>query len=132
MIRTRVSSNKIIQGKNSDSTIKGCISIENTNNVIIKNLNITNPDGVATGDGIEVSGSTKVFITRGTIYDCADGAIDIVRASDFVTVSWCRFRYPNQREHNFTNLIANGDNVSTDAGKLHVTMHHNWYDNGCD
>lgn len=128
----KVTSNKTIQGKNSNSTIKGCISIKRVDNVIIRNLNITNPDDAGTGDGIEVSESSKVFITKCTFYDCADGSIDIVRASDFVTVSWCKFSYINQREHNFVNLIGNGDNVPTDAGKLHVTMHHNWYDNGCD
>ena len=128
----KVSSNKTIQGKDLNSTIKGCISIKNVNNVIIKNLNITNPDGAGTGDGIEVSGSTKVFVTKCTFYDCSDGSLDVVRASDFVTISWCRFRYINQREHNFVNLIGNSDSASNDAGKLHVTLHHNWYDIGCD
>jgi pectate lyase len=128
----KVASDKTIQGKNSNSTIKGCISIKRVNNVIIRNLNITNPDGAGTGDGIEISGSTKVFVTKCTFYDCSDGSLDVVRASDFVTISWCRFRYINQREHNFVNLIGNSDSASNDAGKLHVTLHHNWYDTGCD
>ena len=80
-----VASNKTIQGKDSNSTIKGCISNKRVNNVIIRNLNITNPNGAGTGDGIEISGSTKVFVTKCTFYDCADGSLDIVRASDFVT-----------------------------------------------
>ncbi|MFZ5989217.1 MAG: anti-sigma-I factor RsgI family protein [Bacillota bacterium] len=121
----RVKSDKTIQGKDSSSTIKGNISISNVSNVIIKNLNITNPSGAGSGDGIEVSESTKVFITKCTFTDCADGSLDIVRGSDYVTVSWCRFR------DNTPSLIGNGDNVTTDAGKLHVTMHHNWYDSGC-
>ena len=33
-----VASNKTIQGKDSNSTIKGCISIKRVNNVIIRNL----------------------------------------------------------------------------------------------
>jgi pectate lyase len=126
-----VKSNKTIIGANSSSGVIGCLSVSNVSNVHIQNLNITNPSGVGTGDGIEVSGSTRVFITKCAFNNCSDGALDIVRASDNVTVSWCRFGYTGQTAHNFANLIGNGDNVTTDRGKLHVTMHHNWYDAGC-
>ena len=126
-----VKSNKTIIGANSSAGVIGCLRLSGVSNVIIQNLNITNPSGVGTGDGIEVSGSTKVFITKCTVTDCSDGEIDIVRAADNVTVSWCRFRYASQSSHKFVNLIGNGDDVTTDRGKLHVTMHHNWYDAGC-
>ncbi|MCS3799593.1 polysaccharide lyase family 1 protein [Niastella sp. OAS944] len=126
-----VKSNKTIVGANSSSGIIGCLSVSNVSNVHIQNLNITNPSAAGSGDGIEVSGSTKVFITKCAFNNCSDGALDIVRASDNVTVSWCRFNYSSQTAHNFVNLIGNGDDVTTDRGKLHVTMHHNWYDAGC-
>lgn len=126
-----VKSNKTIIGANSSSGVIGCLSVSNVSNVHIQNLNITNPSGVGTGDGLEVSGSTKVFITKCAFNNCSDGSLDIVRASDNVTVSWCRFNYSSQTAHNFVNLIGNGDDVTTDRGKLHVTMHHNWYDAGC-
>ncbi|OQP58293.1 hypothetical protein A3860_08220 [Niastella vici] len=126
-----VKSNKTIIGANSSAGVIGCLRLSGVSNVIIQNLTITNPSGVGTGDGIEVSGSTKVFIHKCTFTDCADGECDIVRAADNVTVSWCRFRYASQSSHKFVNLIGNGDDVTTDRGKLHVTMHHNWYDAGC-
>ncbi|MBO9204424.1 MULTISPECIES: pectate lyase family protein [Niastella] len=126
-----INSNKTIIGANSSSGVIGCLSVSNKTNVIIQNLNITNPSGVGTGDGLEISGSTKVFVTKCAFNNCADGALDIVRASDNVTVSWCKFNYSSQTTHNFVNLIGNGDDVTTDRGKLHVTMHHNWYDAGC-
>ena len=126
-----VKSNKTIIGANSSAGVIGCLRLSGVSNVIIQNLNITNPSGVGTGDGIEVSGSTRVFITKCAFNNCSDGSLDIVRASDNVTVSWCRFRYSSQTSHNFVNLIGNGDDVTTDRGKLHVTMHHNWYDAGC-
>jgi len=126
-----VKSNKTIIGANSSAGVIGCLRLSGVSNVIIQNLNITNPSGVGTGDGVEVSGSTKVFIHKCTFTDCSDGELDIVRAADNVTVSWCRFRYASQSSHKFVNLIGNGDDVTTDRGKLHVTMHHNWYDAGC-
>jgi pectate lyase len=129
--QVNVKSNKTIIGANSSSGIIGCLRLSGVSNVIIQNLNITNPSGAGTGDGIEVSGSTKVFIHKITFTDCSDGECDIVRAADNVTVSWCRFRYASQSSHKYVNLIGNGDDATGDRGKLHVTMHHNWYDAGC-
>lgn len=129
--QVNVKSNKTIIGANSSSGIIGCLRLSGVSNVIIQNLNITNPSGAGTGDGIEVSGSTRVFIHKVTFTDCSDGECDIVRASDLVTVSWCRFRYASQSSHKFVNLIGNSDDATGDRGKLRVTMHHNWYDAGC-
>jgi pectate lyase len=126
-----VKSNKTIIGANSSSGVIGCLRLSGVSNVIIQNLNITNPSGAGTGDGIEISGSTRVFVHKCTFTDCADGELDIVRAADYVTVSWCRFRYASQSSHKYVNLIGNGDDATGDRGKLHVTMHHNWYDAGC-
>jgi pectate lyase len=126
-----VKSNKTIIGANSSAGVIGCLRLSGVSNVIIQNLNITNPSGVGTGDGIEVSGSTRVFIHKCSFNNCSDGELDIVRAADNVTVSWSRFQYSNQSAHRYVNLIGNGDDVTSDRGKLHVTMHHNWYDAGC-
>lgn len=126
-----VKSNKTIIGANSSSGVIGCLRLSGVSNVIIQNLNITNPSGAGTGDGIEISGSTRVFVTKCTFTDCSDGELDIVRAADLVTVSWCRFRYASQSSHRYVNLIGNGDGATGDRGKLRVTMHHNWYDARC-
>lgn len=54
-----------------------------------------------------------------------DGAVDIVRASDWVTLSWNYFH-----NHYKTNLIGNDDTFrDIDSGHLHVTLHHNRYEN---
>ncbi len=125
-----INSNKTIIGADSNAGIKGNLRVNSRSNVIIQNLNLTNPNGAGTGDGLEISTSTRVFVTKCTFTDSKDGNLDIVRASDNVTVSWCRFRYVNQTSHNFCNLIGNSDSATGDRGKLHVTMHHNWYDIG--
>lgn len=53
-----------------------------------------------------------------------DGAVDIIRASDWVTVSWNYFH-----NHYKTNLIGNDDTFrDIDFGHLHVTLHHNRYE----
>lgn len=53
-----------------------------------------------------------------------DGALDIGKGSQFVTVSWCHFQ-----NHDKTLLIGYGSNFTIDEGKLQVTLHHNYFEN---
>ena len=123
-----IGSNKTVVGKDSASGLYGgCVRVRGSN-YIFQNLTI----GPSATDAMEVSGATKVFVHKCSLYDGADGSLDIVRGSDNVTVSWCKFYYVNQTSHLNTILIGNGDNVTSDAGKLHVTMHHNWFAEKCD
>lgn len=128
----QITSNKTIQGANASATVNANLYCgSSTKNVIIRNLNITNPSGVGDGDGITVTGATNIFIDHCTFTDCSDGECDIVLKADSVTLSWCRFRYINQTTHKYVNLIGNSDGATGDAGKLHVTIHHCWYDQNC-
>jgi pectate lyase len=121
--------NKTIKGANSGATVKGTIQLSGVNNVIIQNLNISaNTGAAASNDGISVNGSTNVYITKCTVYDCTDGNIDVCKGSDYVTVSWCKFYYTRDNGHNFSNLIGSSD---TDTGGYHHTWHHNWWSTGC-
>jgi pectate lyase len=123
-----VGSNKTIIGANAQSGLYGgTIKIQGSN-YIIQNL-IIGPH--SDNDAMEVSGATNVFIHKCEFYDGGDGNLDIVRGSDYVTVSWCKFYYINQTNHKLSVLIGNGDNVTSDEGKLHVTMHHCWFADGC-
>lgn len=113
--------NKTIEGVGHDATIIGNLDLsgsQSCDNVIIRNLNITNP----AGDGITVWRATNIFITHCNIYDCGDGAIDMNNGTDYITVSWCRFYYPSMAAHRFVHI----------ADQAHITFHHNWYDTGCD
>ncbi|MET9353960.1 pectate lyase [Streptomyces sp. NPDC006617] len=102
------------------------------------------PTDTATGawnseyDGLVVYGSTHVWIDHNTltdgrypdsslpeyfgqIYQQHDGLADIVRGSNYVTVSWNSFE-----NHDKTMLIGNSDSAAADdTGKLKVTLHHN-------
>lgn len=133
--KVNIKPNKTIRGIGSNPTIIGNLAFENdypVANVIIEELNITNPDDYGEGDGITIKWVSDIFITKCTVYECADGCIDITRESDYITVSWCKFHYVSQPDHRFVNLIGGGDSHTGDRGKLHCTFHHNWYSSDCD
>ncbi|MFI7429401.1 RICIN domain-containing protein [Micromonospora sp. NPDC049836] len=117
----RVRSNKTILG-NAGATIAGCgLNISGDRNVIIRNLTFRDWDD----DAINVQESaTNVWIDHNTFTHGYDGAVDIKRGSDFVTVSWNRVY-----NHDKTMLLGHSDdNGAQDSGHLRVTYHHNWFD----
>ena len=128
-----VTSNKTIQGADSNATIDGDLYIGNgVNNVIVQNLNFTNPSNKGEGDGITIKQGNNVFINHCTFTDCTDGEIDFAKGSDSITISWCRFRYITQSTHRNVNLIGASDSDSLlDRGRLHITFHHCWWDQLC-
>jgi pectate lyase/fibronectin type 3 domain-containing protein len=130
-------SNKTIIGLGSNAKIDGTILCRMeggvpVSNIIFQNLTVTNPRSLFEGDGIQIKyGIKNVWVDHCTFYDCADGCVDVTMQSDFVTISWCKFYYSHDTTHNFPNLIGHSDTETADEGKLHVTMHHNWWASGC-
>jgi pectate lyase len=90
-------------------------------NIIIRNLSF---DG-ATDDLVNVQMfAHHIWIDHNDFSDGDDGAVDIKRGSDFVTVSWNRFH-----DHDKTLLLGHDDaNAAQDRGRLRVTYHHNYFD----
>jgi pectate lyase len=128
----RFGSNKTIVGLGTNSGFIGNLKGVSETNVIIQNLNFTNPNVVGDGDGLTMEGCTHVWIDHCAFVDCGDGSLDIKRGSDLVTVSWSKFSYTFNSGHNFVNLIGHSDgNASQDSGKLRITWHHNWWSTGC-
>ncbi len=115
-----------------------------TRNIIIRNLAIdtpwdVNPEGSADAyaDGITIARAQNIWIDHISITDGDtpdsladdtrhDGALDVVRGSDYVTISNCYFG-----KHHKVTLVGNGDGgrAWSDAGRLHVTFSGNWWDN---
>ena len=133
-----VRTNKTIIGIGSAPTIYGRLNISNRSNIIIRNLNINyNADEGSSDpwtDGISVQNSNHIWIDHCSIYNSPDGLIDMTNMSDFITVSWCKFYYETgiyNTLHHFTNLIGSDDDYTGDRGKLHITMHHNWWADRC-
>ncbi|MGJ6964615.1 RICIN domain-containing protein [Streptosporangium sp. G11] len=116
----RVASNKTILG-NSGATIAGCgFNISEASNVIVRNLSFRDWND----DGIQVQYSTRVWIDHNTFSNGYDGAVDVKRASDYVTISWNKVT-----NHDKSMLLGHDDgNGSEDRGRLRVTYHHNWFD----
>jgi pectate lyase len=116
----RVGSNKTILG-NSGSALVGCgLNVAEASNVIIRNMTFRDWND----DAINVQYSTRVWIDHNSLSNGSDGAIDIKRSSDFITVSWNRIF-----GHDKSMLLGHDDgNAAEDVGHLRVTYHHNWFD----
>ncbi|KAF1975959.1 pectin lyase-like protein [Bimuria novae-zelandiae CBS 107.79] len=130
--RLAIGSNKSLIGTRKGATIlsKG-LNINSQSNVIIRNLGIR---GIIGDDGITIRNSTRVWIDHNEFEsggfpalgpDTYDGQCDIIRASDWITVSWNYFH-----DHWKSSLVGNSDALrDVDLGHLHVTYHHNYWRN---
>jgi pectate lyase len=128
----KVAANKTIIGQCADAGFLGHVYLHGVSNIILRNLNSANPgragQGIGGGDGMTAHSTHHVWVDHCSFGECADGQFDITHGSDFFTVSWCKFSYTNEAsDHRLSMLIGNKDNLGDeDAGKLHVTLHHNW------
>jgi pectate lyase len=120
--------NKTIIGLGSNATIHGNLKLTHTSNIIVRNITF---DG-SNDDNITVQNSERIWIDHCTFIVAGDGELDITHASEWVTVSWCKFYYTVNSGHNFVNLIGHDDdNAAEDTGHLHMTWHHNWWSTLC-
>nr|WP_117208225.1 family 16 glycoside hydrolase [Allorhizocola rhizosphaerae] len=115
--------NKTILGLGSTATINGGgFDFYRSYNVIIRNLTFTNAEDDAVNVG---QNSHHIWIDHNRFVSPVDGAIDIVRGSEYVTVSWNHFDHTDK-----SMLIGHSDsNSGEDTGHLKVSIHHNWFDN---
>jgi len=150
LIYINVTSNTTIIGKGNDSRIQELsFHLSGVDNVILKNLSIEAPNDFfpkwATNDSswngefdaVVLSGSTNIWIDNCLLDDGDkilanapvhfnknverhDGLIDIVDASDYVTISNCRFE-----NHKKNILIGNSDRSKVDSNHLHVSIYNN-------
>ena len=157
VVMLSVGSNTSLIGVGDTALIKnGSLMVKSAENVIIRNIAFADsydyfpqwdPKDNANGewnseyDNVTLYGSRRIWVDRCTFSDGArpdhlnrvllgrpmqfhDGLLDIVRGADLITVSNNHFK-----NHDKGMLIGNGDGRSEDAGKLRVTLHHNWFEN---
>ncbi|EXF80009.1 pectate lyase [Colletotrichum fioriniae PJ7] len=111
--RLNIGSNKSLVGYKNTAHITGKgLNVYNATNVILQNLKISH---ILDNDCITIRNSTRVW----------DGQVDIIRASDWITVSWNYFH-----DHWKSSLVGNDATFrDLDFGHLHVTYHHNYWKN---
>lgn len=72
-------------------------------------------------DGARTDRQARVALGRPLQHH--DGLLDITQQSDLVTVSWNHFS-----RHDKTSLIGGSDKHTGDAGRLRVSLHHNFWE----
>lgn len=121
---THVLPNKTIIGIGTNATLHGGgLYLYKATNVIIRNLTIDD----STDDNCGLLYSQNVWIDHCTFKNSKDGNLDINRASDNITISWCKFLYETEQPHALASLIGSSDTEIVSSNKLHVTFHHNWF-----
>jgi pectate lyase/predicted neuraminidase/lysophospholipase L1-like esterase len=123
-----IGSNTSIVGADEGAGLSGGRVAVRGSNYIFQNLSF-GPAGSGS-DVMEVSGGTNVFITKCEFHDAGDELLSLVRGADYITISWSKFYFDSTHSHAYAHLIGNSDSATDDRGKLHVTMHHNWYAEG--
>ena len=111
-----VASNKTIQGADASATLDGCLNLANVSNIVIRGLNLANPDGTA----LRLSDASKVYVTRCSFLDAAAPQL-VATGSDQLTVSWCEFA-ATVAGQSAVQLGAAGE-----ATTPRITLHHNWW-----
>jgi pectate lyase len=119
-----VGSNKTLRGMGANATINGKVVIDGASNIILQNFRVNASS--SSDDGVTIQDSHHIWIDHLEVYDAEDGNMDMTNNVDYVTVSWTKFRYSSQGDHNFSNLIAADDG---DTGSYRITFHHNWWAN---
>ena len=148
-----IGSNKTIAGI-CGAEIHGHVGISGSTNVIVRNIKIVgyavgncaldpsydSSKGCSSGDdAISVGNNANhIWFDHCDISDGTDGNLDITNGADFVSVSWTKFHYTPRTDnsgsdstgasgHRYSNLVGGDDGVTSDAGKLNITWHHNWW-----
>ena len=151
-ITVHVPANTSIIGMDN-AKLKGVDLVLDADNIIIRNIQFESPydyfpawdpkDGpegnwTSQYDSVSIKGGTHIWIDHcsfqdgpetvetyfGRKYEHRDGLVDITNQADYITISYSTFE-----NHNKAMLIGSSDSRVADEGKLHVTLHHNYFHN---
>jgi pectate lyase len=136
-----VGSNTTIIGLGANAGISGGgFNLSNQHNIIVRNLAMTSPFDFFPGKdaegnphgrvySIEAKGTQNLWVDHNTFKDGAtpSGAIsgdqlDFTDGANYATVSYNQFQ-----SHNKSILIGSSDGMTSDRGKLNVTIDHNLF-----
>ena len=158
MLRVKRVRNKSIIGLNGASLVNdrytlhrdstGTLMLDGCENIVLQNLTLVGPGAFDrdANDNLCVTRSTHIWVDHCDFRDGMDGNFDCNNGSDYITVSWCRFRYLRQpwpkladdmnddhnSDHRFSNLWGASDREGPRSqGRLRTTFDHCWWDEGC-
>ncbi|WP_316814817.1 pectate lyase [Pedobacter nyackensis] len=125
----RVESNKTILGLPGSELVGASLFIFGKNNIIIRNMKISK---VKTYSNIIIkAGSHHVWVDHNELWservsdwDYYDGLLDVGTGADYVTLSWNKLH-----DNHKAMLIGFSYNEPESVGKLHVTVHNNYFYN---
>lgn len=115
---------------------------QGSDNIIMRNMTFKSA-GAYDCDGNDnfcIEKTTNIWVDHCDFQDGVDGNFDCKNASDYVCVTWCRFRYlktpkaggsGGSDDHRYTDLWGSSDSKTTDAGHLNTTFMFCWWDEGC-
>lgn len=120
----------------------GIIYVKRCTNIVFRNLTLEGPGAYDTDgwDNMTLDNCTNVWVDHCEFQDGLDGNFDIKNASDYITVTWCKFIYNKapipdgpggSDDHRFSDLFGSSDGATADRGHLRVTMQNNWWAQGC-
>jgi pectate lyase len=142
--RLDVASNKTFIGVGTEAALNGGIRIRGyaddpVHNVVFRNLTVNGATTQVDDDAVQVYFAHHIWIDHCDIFDGRDGNLDLTHAVNWVTVSWTRFHYTSNysrpegesSDHRFSSLVGHSDNnAEEDDGRLKISFHHNWWDDG--
>lgn len=110
-------------------------------NIIIRNLRIQGAGAydVDGDDALLFQGVRRVWVDHCEIGDGVDGSLDCNHESDYVCISWCRFRYlipplaggnGGADDHRFCDTWGSSDKDTSSEGHLNTTFANCWWDEG--
>jgi len=126
-----------------DRNESGILILKNCQNIIMRNLTFKGAgaydlDG---NDNLTLQNCQHVWVDHCDFQDGVDGNLDCQHGSDYICISWCRFRYliapwsggsGGADDHRYTNLVGGSDkNAAEDEGHLRITYANCWWDEGC-
>ncbi len=115
---------------------------EGSDNLILRNLTFQSAGAYDTDgwDNLCIDKTTNIWVDHCDFQDGVDGNFDCKNASDYIAVTWCRFRYlidplaggpGGSDDHRYSNLWGNSDSRTTDRDHLNTTFQYCWWDEGC-
>ena len=121
----------------------GILILKNCQNIILRNLTFKGAGAydIDGNDNLTLQGCQHIWVDHCDFQDGVDGNLDCQHGSDYICISWCRFRYlvnpwsggsGGANDHRYTNLIGSSDkNAAEDEGHLRITYANCWWDEGC-